>query len=89
MLLLLIASVTGVWLVFSQEIDRALNAKLRVVEPRATRLSEDEIVRLVERRFPGQLHASSSKWPVAAARPATTRGGRRHLQPGSSSRRNE
>jgi uncharacterized iron-regulated membrane protein len=55
MLLLLIASVTGVWLVFRQEIDRALNAKLRVVEPRATRLSEDEIVRLVEQQCPDDV----------------------------------
>jgi len=55
MLLLFIASVTGVWLVFRQEIDRALNAKLRVVQPAATRLSEDEIVTLVEQAFPDAM----------------------------------
>ena len=52
MLLLLVASVTGVWLVFRQELDRALNARLRVVAPSATRLSEDEIVAQVERQLP-------------------------------------
>jgi uncharacterized iron-regulated membrane protein len=52
MLCVFIASVTGVWLVFRQEIDRALNAKLRVVQPAATRLSEDDIVTLVEKAFP-------------------------------------
>jgi uncharacterized iron-regulated membrane protein len=55
MLLLLVASVTGVWLVFRQEIDRQLNARLRVVAPAATRLSEDDIVRLVERQFPDAM----------------------------------
>ena len=52
MLLLLVASVTGVWLVFRQELDRMLNARLRVVVPSAGRLSEDEIVARVERQFP-------------------------------------
>ncbi len=55
MLLLFIASVTGVWLVFRQELDRVLNAKLRVVEPGASRLSEDEIVARVEKRFPDAM----------------------------------
>jgi uncharacterized iron-regulated membrane protein len=55
MLLLFIASVTGVWLVFRQEIDRALNSRLRVVNPGATRLSEDEIVVLVEKQFPDAM----------------------------------
>jgi uncharacterized iron-regulated membrane protein len=55
MLLLCIASTTGVWLVFRQELDRALNARLRVVEPAATRLPGDEIVALVERQFPGAM----------------------------------
>jgi uncharacterized iron-regulated membrane protein len=55
MLLLLIASVTGVWLVFRQELDRVLNARLRVVAPSATRLSEDQIVALVERQFPDAM----------------------------------
>lgn len=55
MLLLFIASVTGVWLVFRQEIDRSLNSKLRIVQPGATRLSEDEIVVLVEKQFPDAM----------------------------------
>jgi uncharacterized iron-regulated membrane protein len=55
MLLLFIASITGVWLVFRQELDRALNAQLRVVQPGTTRLSEDDIVRLVERTFPDTM----------------------------------
>lgn len=38
MFLLCSAAVTGVWLVFRQELDRALNARLRVVQPAATRL---------------------------------------------------
>jgi uncharacterized iron-regulated membrane protein len=49
---LFIASITGVWLVFRQELDRALNARLRVVRPAAARLSEDDIVTLTEHRFP-------------------------------------
>jgi len=55
MLLLFIASVTGVWLVFRQELDRALNSNLRVVQPATTRLSEDDIVRLVEKTFPDAM----------------------------------
>jgi uncharacterized iron-regulated membrane protein len=55
MLLLFIASVTGVWLVFRQELDRALNAQLRVVQPGTRRLSEDDIVRLVEKHFPDAM----------------------------------
>src|SRR5262249_21299225 len=35
--------------------DRALNAHLRVVVPGATRLSEDDVVTLVEKRFPGAM----------------------------------
>jgi uncharacterized iron-regulated membrane protein len=52
MLCLLVAGATGVWLVFRQELDRALNSRLRVVTPAATRLSEDEIVSRVEAAFP-------------------------------------
>lgn len=55
MLLPFIASVTGVWLVFRQELDRALNAPLRIVQPAATRLSEDDIVRLIEQHFPDAI----------------------------------
>jgi len=62
MLCLFIASVTGVWLVFRQELDRALNARLRVVQPRATRLSEDDVVALVERQFPSAM-ASLVQFP--------------------------
>jgi uncharacterized iron-regulated membrane protein len=52
MLCLFVASVTGVWLVFRQELGRAFDAKLRVVRPAATRLSEDDVVTLVEQRYP-------------------------------------
>jgi uncharacterized iron-regulated membrane protein len=52
MLCLFVASVTGVWLVFRQELGRAFDAKLRVVPPAATRLSEDDVVTLVEQRYP-------------------------------------
>src|SRR6185295_13778893 len=52
MVCLLIAGLTGIWLVFRQELDRTLNSQLRVVTPAATRLSEDEIVSRVEAAFP-------------------------------------
>ena len=54
-LLLFIAAVTGVWLIFRQELDRALNSRLRVVQPAATRLSEDDIVNLIEQKFPDAM----------------------------------
>jgi uncharacterized iron-regulated membrane protein len=59
MLLLFIFFVTGVWLVFRQELDRALNSQLRVVQPGTTRLSEDDIVRLVEKTFPDAMVSST------------------------------
>jgi uncharacterized iron-regulated membrane protein len=49
---LLVAAATGVWLVFRQELDRALHSRLRIVTPAATQLSEDEIVSRVETAFP-------------------------------------
>src|SRR5262245_58007888 len=84
MLCLFIASVTGVWLVFRQELDRALNAKLRVVQPAATRLSEDDIVGLVEKAFPDAM-ASLVQFPqrpddaVSLSLVARDRGSRRRF----------
>ncbi len=50
-----IAAATGVWLVFRQELDRALHSRLRIVTPAATCWSEDQIVSRVETAFPAAL----------------------------------
>jgi uncharacterized iron-regulated membrane protein len=52
---LLIAAVTGTWLVFRVELDRWVNPHLRVVRPQGTRASLASIVDTVERRFPDAL----------------------------------
>jgi len=49
---LVVASLTGVWLVFRSELDRMLSPHLRVVRPGATRVPSDDVVSRVERAFP-------------------------------------
>ena len=52
MAFLSVAALSGVWLVFRQPLDHALRARLHVVTPAKTRLSDDEIVSRVESAFP-------------------------------------
>jgi uncharacterized iron-regulated membrane protein len=49
---LLIAAVTGTWLVFRVEMDRLVNPHLRVVKPGVSLVSLESIVDAAERRFP-------------------------------------
>ena len=49
---LLVAAVTGIWLVFRVEMDRLVNPHLRVVQPGGGRVSLSSIAAAAERRFP-------------------------------------
>jgi uncharacterized iron-regulated membrane protein len=55
---MLVAALTGTWLVFRVELDRLVNPQLRTVPPAEGRVSLTSIVERVERRFPhAQLQA--------------------------------
>jgi uncharacterized iron-regulated membrane protein len=52
---MLVAAVTGTWLVFRVEMDRLVNPHLRVVQPGSNRVTLASIVEAVERRFPDSM----------------------------------
>ena len=52
---LLVAAITGTWLVFRVEMDRLVNPHLRVVQPGANFVSLGSIVDAAERRFPNSI----------------------------------
>jgi uncharacterized iron-regulated membrane protein len=52
---MLVAAITGTWLVFRVEIDRLVNPHLRVVQPGTSRVSLASIVEAAERRFPDSV----------------------------------
>ncbi len=49
---MLVAAITGTWLVFRVEMDRLVNPHLRVVQPGTSRVSLASVVEAAERRFP-------------------------------------
>jgi uncharacterized iron-regulated membrane protein len=52
---MLVAAITGTWLVFRVEMDRLVNPHLRVVQPGTSRVSLASIVEAAERRFPDSV----------------------------------
>ena len=52
---MLVAAVTGTWLVFRIEMDRLVNPHLRVVQPASRRVTLESIVGAAERRFPDSM----------------------------------
>jgi uncharacterized iron-regulated membrane protein len=52
---MLVAAVTGTWLVFRVEMDRLVNPQLRVVQPGTDRVSLATIVEAAEHRFPNSV----------------------------------
>ena len=52
---MLVAAVTGIWLVFRVEMDRLVNPHLRVVRPGSSQVTLESIVDAAEHRFPDSM----------------------------------
>jgi hypothetical protein len=52
---MLVAAITGTWLVFRVEMDRLVNPHLRVVQPGTSHVSLASIVEAAERRLPNSV----------------------------------
>src|SRR5262245_41515391 len=52
---MLVAALTGTWLVFRVELDRLVNPRLRVVQQGSSQVTLESIVDAAERRFPDSM----------------------------------